>query len=42
MALTPQQIADRCTAIKWPDDHAAQGLGIVISRTTPGGAIATM
>lgn len=26
--MTPQQVAKRCAAIMWPDDHAAQGLGI--------------
>lgn len=26
--LAPQQVAERCAAIMWPDDHAAQGLGI--------------
>ena len=42
MTLTPQQVAERCTAIMWPDDHAAQGLGIVIRETTPGGAVVDM
>ena len=42
MNLTPRQVAERCTAIMWPDDHAAQGLGIVITSTTPGGATVTM
>ena len=28
--LTPQQVAERCAAIMWPDDHAAQGLGIAL------------
>ena len=42
MAMTPQQIADRCTEIMWPDDHAARGLGIVITSTTPGGATVSM
>jgi acyl-CoA thioesterase len=42
MTLTPQHVAERCTAIMWPDDHAAQGLGIVITSTTPGGATVTM
>jgi len=35
MSMTPQQIADRCTAVMWPDDHAARGLGIIIASTTP-------
>ena len=26
--LTPQQIAERCAEVMWPDDKAAQGLGI--------------
>ena len=42
MALTPQQVAERCTEIMWPNDHAAQGMGIVIRETTPGGAVAEM
>ena len=42
MGLTAQQIAERCTEVMWPDDHAARGLGIVITSTTPGGAIVTM
>jgi acyl-CoA thioesterase len=42
MSLTPQQVADRCTEVMWPDDHAAQGLGITIASTTPGGATVTM
>jgi acyl-CoA thioesterase len=40
--LTPQQIAERCTEVMWPDDHAAQGMGITIASTTPGGATVTM
>ena len=42
MALTPQQVADRCTEVMWPDDHAARGMGITIAATTPGGATVTM
>lgn len=42
MALTPQQVADRCTAVMWVDDHAAQGLGIVIDSVTPGTATVRM
>ncbi|MCF8152177.1 MAG: hydroxyphenylacetyl-CoA thioesterase PaaI [Burkholderiaceae bacterium] len=42
MALSPQQIAERCTEIMWPDDHAAQGLGIVIENTSAGGARVSM
>jgi acyl-CoA thioesterase len=30
MALTPDQVAQRCADIMWPDDHAARGLGIEI------------
>lgn len=42
MALTPQQIAERCTAIMWQDDHAAQGLGAIILGSRPGGATVRM
>ena len=42
MTLTPQQIAERCTEIMWPDDHAARGLGITIASMSPGGATVTM
>lgn len=30
MTLTPDQVAQRCADIMWPDDHAARGLGIEI------------
>ncbi len=40
--LTPEQIAQRCTEIMWPDDHAAQGLGMKIVAVGPGVATLTM
>jgi acyl-CoA thioesterase len=40
--LTPQQIAERCAEIMWPDDKAALGLGIELVRVAPGEAIARM
>lgn len=40
--LTPQQIAERCAEIMWPDDRAAQGLGIELVRVAPGEAAARM
>ena len=30
--MTPQQIAERCADVMWPDDKAAQGLGIELVR----------
>ena len=42
MTMTPQQIAERCTEVMWPDDHAARGLGITIAGMSPGGATVTM
>jgi acyl-CoA thioesterase len=36
--MTPQQIAERCAEIMWPDDHAARGLGMVIVAVGPGSA----
>jgi acyl-CoA thioesterase len=42
MAMTPQEIAERCTEVMWPDDHAARGLGITILSTIPGGATVNM
>ena len=36
--LTPQQIAERCAAAMWPDDHAAQGLGIELVEVGAGTA----
>lgn len=40
--LTPQQIAERCAALMWPDDKAAAALGISIERIAPGEAVARM
>lgn len=40
--LTPQQIAERCADIMWPDDKAAQGLGIELVRVAPGEAVTRM
>ena len=34
--MTPQQTAERCAEIMWPDDHAARGLGIEIVAVAPG------
>ena len=36
ITLTPQQVAERCAGIMWPDDKAAQGLGIELVRVAPG------
>ncbi len=35
---TPQQVAERCAAIMWADDHAAQGLGMELSEVGEGTA----
>jgi len=40
--LTPEQIAQRCAEIMWPDDHAARGLGMTIKAVGPGTATLTM
>lgn len=40
--LTPQQVAERCAEIMWPDDHAARGLGIELVEIGPGVAKARM
>ncbi len=40
--MTPQQIAERCAAIMWPEDHAARGLGMAIVSVGPGTARLTM
>ena len=40
--MTPQQIAERCAEIMWPDDKAALGLGIELVRVAPGEAVALM
>lgn len=40
--MTPQQTAERCAEIMWPDDHAARGLGIEIVAVAPGEATLSM
>lgn len=40
--LTPEQIANRCAEIMWPDDKAAQGMGTQIVEVGPGTATLTM
>ena len=40
--MTPEEIATRCAAVMWPDDHAARGLGIEIVAVAPGAATLTM
>jgi acyl-CoA thioesterase len=40
--MTPQQIAERCAAAMWPEDHAARGLGIEIVAVSPGEATLAM
>lgn len=42
MKLTPQQIAERCAELMWPDDKAAVALGIELTRVAPGEAVARM
>jgi len=42
MDSTPQQIAERCAEIMWPDDHAARGLGMAIQAVGPGSATLSM
>jgi acyl-CoA thioesterase len=42
MAMTPQETAERCAEIMWPDDHAARGLGMEIVAVGPGAATLTM
>ena len=42
MAMTPQEIAERCTEVMWPDDHAARGLGMKIEAVSPGTATLSM
>ena len=36
--LTPQQIAERCAEILWPDDRAPQGMGMELVEIGPGTA----
>jgi acyl-CoA thioesterase len=40
--LTPDQVAQRCAEIMWPDDHAARGLGIEIVSVAAGCATLRM
>ncbi len=40
--LTAQQIAERCAALMWADDAAAQGLGIELVEVGPGTARVAM
>ena len=40
--MTPQEIAERCAEVMWPDDHAARGLGIAIVAVAPGAATLQM
>ena len=36
VALNAQQIAERCAALMWQDDHAARGLGVELLEIGPG------
>lgn len=40
--MTPQQIAERCAEIMWPEDHAARGMGMEIVAVGPGSATLRM
>lgn len=40
--MSPQEIAERCTEIMWPDDHAARGMGMTILAVGPGTARLSM
>lgn len=40
--MTPEQIAERCAATMWPEDHAARALGIEIVAVAPGAATLAM
>ena len=40
--MSPEQIAERCAEIMWPDDHAARGLGIELAKVGPGRAVLRM
>ena len=42
MALTPQQVAERCAEVMWPDDRAARGLGMEIVSVGAGAATLRM
>jgi acyl-CoA thioesterase len=36
--LTPQQVAERCAEVLWPDDRAPQGMGMELLEIGPGTA----
>ncbi len=38
MQLSEQEVAEKCAALMWPDDHAARGLGMEILTVGPGSA----
>ncbi|MEZ5480533.1 MAG: hydroxyphenylacetyl-CoA thioesterase PaaI [Thiolinea sp.] len=40
--MTPEQLAERCSAVMHADDHATQMLGIEIVSSTPGRAVLQM
>ncbi|MBU0751974.1 MAG: hydroxyphenylacetyl-CoA thioesterase PaaI [Gammaproteobacteria bacterium] len=40
--MSPEQIAQRCAEVMWPDDHAARGLGMEILAVGPGTATLAM
>lgn len=40
--MTPQETAERCAELMWPDDQAARGLGMAIAAVGPGSATLTM
>ena len=42
VAMTPQQVAERCAEVMWPDDRAARGLGMEIVSVGAGAATLRM
>ncbi len=42
MALTPQQVAERCAEEMWAGDHASKGLNVTIEKIGPGSATISM
>jgi acyl-CoA thioesterase len=40
--LTPQQIAQRCAEVLWPEDRASQGMGMELLEVGPGTATLRM
>lgn len=40
--MTPEQIAERCAATMWPEDHAARALGIELVAIAAGAATLAM